>query len=515
MAQHGQVLNFRRYRIDQLIDTADQLHIPLSLQDLKKCELHYRKIEKRDPYIEELRLFASLQKANRRNFAISEFVTDNPEWMRSFLDLMKKAKVLFPSSERPWHISELASVVDASLKCLGAEKKSDFFPLFRLDPISQMPIDFFPFPKNSVAEVGDRVLLIDRSDNLFDTVKHFCRHPLSKGIKNGVSCSCAGIMQDILSICDAIHLDVSKLGDVEKVSFSEILLTPHPGKILFRTDAGSCDEITALLESEGCTVTLIGVVPKKNRISLYVDRDTCFSMDTDFLASFSGSYERSISLSGTSSPKDTSIEGEYQRRDDREICFQASTDNCDVSLGVSLQYLSAVTALALSGVRPENAVVFPFFGADTPERTTEALLTAYRFQSELSIAGTPVFLPNPCKNAVLFAKAKGNAVPACEPLGCDTHLYFLDLTGFSESEFDPLRKALHVIAEHAEKGCLLSATLFKEDFLSHKIHQFCSNGVQFYPCDNSLLYGRNVKLGLLMESVFSLPFPVIGYLKKP
>ena len=110
------IRNFAKFDIVQAEKLREQLSLSMPAEMLQFCGKYYKTQLKRDPFADELQMLdklVSLRESIGVSLAIAEFSTNDAFVARTYADMLKKRKQLFPNAVHPTTLGEAINFANA------------------------------------------------------------------------------------------------------------------------------------------------------------------------------------------------------------------------------------------------------------------------------------------------------------------------------------------------------------------------------------------------------------------
>ena len=117
--KRGIVINFPKLAESQLKNMINDVGLKLTVSQLKKLQTHYRRVEKRDPTLDELYFLGEyFTSRDCRGHLVSDLSTNSKAIAETYADLMEKREAVTRADEPPT-VGELSELTSRYLESRG------------------------------------------------------------------------------------------------------------------------------------------------------------------------------------------------------------------------------------------------------------------------------------------------------------------------------------------------------------------------------------------------------------
>ena len=309
MKTQGKVRGFCGYTPQIMEQMKHDLNIGMSLQALLYCATYYRTQEKRDPFIEELKMldrFVAAQPASATFFAPTELLTNDHFVAETYADMMQKRRILNPNAKHPCTVAEAFTIADAyleragksrtlpSLLSLTEEQKNHPFAAAESN-CAVSPSAAFRFrvlPKGTASlEGGDLLVLLlptsqNRKERYGVSVSDLFNTPAATGLMKRIyTVSESGLLGTLLDIAEGVWIDPSRLASCgEDVPFT-MLSDFYAGDCLVRIASKHYEALYKKAQTNGIRAIAFASVANGTKFSFAYGHEVLFTLESDFLRS--------------------------------------------------------------------------------------------------------------------------------------------------------------------------------------------------------------------------------------
>lgn len=297
--KRGIVINFPKLTESQLKNMINDLGLKLTVSQLKKLQPHYRRVEKRDPTIDELYFLGEYFTARDcRSHVVSDLSTNSKAIAETYADLMEKREAVLKTDDPPT-VGELSEVCAKYLESRGKsypidiKKKnhilshalvlsgrdsdlrliSDGYGTVCKTPIGALGIKSAKPQKIGKLKKGDFILLISPAPDM--TEKEFTAIladqvlvTLGSSIKLLMPMGEQTIIDAVSSIPYGVYLDLDSLYDDENSASELEDLCRRPYGVLAIISANDIVNILGLANETKLKTAVLGSLIGKNKIAV-------------------------------------------------------------------------------------------------------------------------------------------------------------------------------------------------------------------------------------------------------
>ncbi len=566
MTYHSVIRNFANIGLPQAQKLKEVLSLSMSPEMLKFCGAYYRNRAKRDPFVDEIKLLDMLMstRENSGSFvALTEFLTNDAFVARTYADLLKKRKQLYPSLTRPCTLGESANLATSYIRrARGESLATRFVPSIEnirdgitypdanciAAPNSAFRLRLLPFTHTAIADADTLILISPAKD---DTQSVFRRKmatllrdkELLQYVKGVSVIGRGGILEELLNITDGVLIQLSALSPIGTSVPVTTLCEGFEGCRILRVAPQYWNVVTALLSKGGVKATPFASIRQEPQFVFVRDRRSSFALDAHFLRTlnhYHGACAKltdesaltpdTISFGGIGAGKCAYLTPEVAMQIgevttvDSIACVAASATPANTPYKTALwSVLATAAALCTQGT--------PFveqslsIALEIPEELTDSailgkcmstVLGIYRAQTELGLAATGGVtirttknLLNPSVSVWTTAQStqkvantltkSGNFVYAVSPK--------LDQDGLPD--FSALRQMLVQIAKLVNEGKILSARTLVGEAVTDGIRKMSDTHTCVLSNKGIAAEGK-LPLCILIESEEDLPLCFVG-----
>ena len=510
-----------------------------------------------------LDMLVSAREKNGAFAAVTEFLTNDAFVARTYGDLLKKRKQLYPNLSRPCTLGEAANVATEYIRrARGENPKSRFVPSIEnvrdsiaypdasciSAPDSAYRLRLLPFTQTQLCEADTLILVAPVKD---DTKSAFRRKSadllqdknLMQYVKDVLTVGRDGILNELLNITDGAMIYLSTLSPIGTSAPATTLCEGFEGCRILRVAPHNWNIVTTLLAKGGVKATPFASVKKEAQFIFARDNHSSFSLDAYFLRTlnrYSGACAKladeatlspdTISFGGIGGGKCTYLAPEAAKQIgevvsiDSTACVAASATPATALYKTALwSVLAPIAALCTQGIHytkqslslaleiPEDISNPQTFG-----KCMSAILGLYRAQTELGLAasggvsvrGTKE-LKNPSLSVFVTAQNAQNAASIFVKSNSSVYAVSPALDKDGLPDFASLRQMLEKIATLATDGKILSARTLVGEAVTDGIRKMTHT----HTCtltNKSIAAEGKLPLCILIESDEDLPFAFVG-----
>ena len=566
MTYHSVIRNFANIGMPQAEKLRELLSLSMSAEMLKFCGTYYKNQVKRDPFVDELKMLDMLISAREcdGSFAVlTELLTNDAFVARTYADLLKKRKQLYPNLSRPCNLVEAASMASEYIRrAKGETVTTHLLPSVEnirdgitypdascvAAPNSTYRLRLLPLARTEIAE-ADVLILMSPVDG--DAPSTFRRKTsallrdkeLMQYVK-GVSCvGHGGILRQLLDMTDGVLIQLSSLSPFGVSVPVTALCDGFSGCYILRVAPHQWNIVANLLAKGSVLALPFASIKKEPQFVFARDKKSTFALDSYFLRTLNRYKATSAKLGdesalspdviffgGIGGGRCTYLDPEVSAQIGEVVdinstaCVAASSAPANAPYKTALWSILAPTAsLCACGVPYSNQVLslaleFPedLSDAKTVGKCMSAVLGLYRAQTELGLAtagrvsvrgvkglNTPSVsvwtMAQEAKEVANTFTKSGALVYAVSPA--------LDVDGLPD--FSALRQMFHQIAKFANEGKILSSRVLVGEAITDGIRKMSDT----HTCvikDGAAVAGDKLPLCILIESEDVLPLRCIG-----
>ena len=566
MTYSSVIRNFANIGIAQAEKLREQLSLSMSAEMLKYCGKYYKNQLKRDPFVDELKMLdmlVSTRELEGASLAITEFLTNDAFVARTYADLLKKRKQLWPEFSHPCTLREAVNIAsEYILRARSENVQSSFSPSIEniKDSISYPDsacvaarnsayrMRLLPIAQTAISD-GDKLILMspsgyDTQDTFRVRVASIFRNKeFMKHVKGVSKIGRGGILHELLRMTDGATIHLSALSPIDTTVPATTLCEGFCGYYMLRVASHQWNSVAALLARDGVHALPFATIEKEPKFVFVRDMQSNFVLDAHFLRSLncykttcakladeSGFGSNSISFGGIGggicaylTPKTATQIGAVAKIGST-ACVSAYAKPQNAHYKTALWTLLApVASLCAHGIPYSNQVLS--LALEIPTDLTDSIavgkcmstiLGLYRAQIELGLASAGGIFVRPDENidttsVSVWTTAQdiqettgtfaktGSFVYAISPV--------LDSDGLPD--FSSLRQMLNQVAKFASEGKILSSRVLANEAITDGIRKMSYT----HTCvlsDNAVAAQGKLPLCILIESEEVLPFCRIG-----
>ncbi len=566
MTYRSVIRNFSNIGTAQAEKLRDLLSLSMPTEMLKFCGTYYKNQLKRDPFVDELKMLDMLVCTRDRegsSLALTEFLTNDAFIARTYADLLKKRKQLWPEASHPCTLDEAANVASEYIRrARGQDRCAKHFPSIEnvRDSItypdnncvaaqgSPYRMRLLPLASTDIAE-ADTLILMSPVGN--DTSIEFRRKSaallrskeLLQYVKGVSTVGRGGILRELLQMTDGVLIQLSSLSPIGTSVPVTTLCDGFLGCHILRVAPHQWNIVNTLLAKGGVRALPFASIKKEPQFIFVRDKQSSFVIDAHFLRSLNRLKPACAKLVDEASLSPSPIIfggigggkcGYFAPEAAEQIgeVVQIGSTACAAAFATAAKapyktalwsVLTSVATLCARGVSCSDqalsvALEFPTDLSDTVTvgKCISTVLGLYRAQTELGIvtagrvsARTEENLDSPTVSVWTTAQnikkvsstftKSGSLVYAVSPA--------LDPDGLPD--FSALRQLLHQIAKFANEGKILACRVLAGEAITDGIRKM-SNTHTCVLSDKTVAAEGKIPLCILLESEESLPLHCIG-----
>ncbi len=549
---------------------AENLHKLLSLsmpaEMLKFCGTYYKNQLKRDPFVDELKMLDMLIGTRERegaSTALTELLTNDAFVARTYADLLKKRKQLYPNFSHPCTLGEAANVASEYIRrARGEDRCAKYLPSVEnvRDSItypdkscvapqgSAYRMRLLPLASTEIAE-ADTLILMSPSGN--DTSTEFRRKSaallrnkeLLQYVKGVSTVGNGGILRELLHITDGVLIQLSSLSPIGTSVPATTLCDGFLGCHILRVAPHQWNIVTTLLAKGGVRALPFASIKKEPQFVFVRDKHSSFVIDAHFLRSLnrlkaacakladeSALSPSPVTFGGIGGEKCDYLTAEFAEQSDEAVTVDSTVCVSSFAPLVSAPYkttlwsaLATVASLCARGVPYSDqalsvALEFPadLSDAATVGKCISTVLGLYRVQTELGLvtAGrvavrTDTNLNSPTVSVWSTTEKKQKAKSTFTKSGSLVYAVSPTLDNDGIPDFSALRQMLNQVTKFANEGKILSCRVLVGEAITDCIRKM-SNTHTCVLSDTTIAAESNVPLCILLESDQILPLRCIG-----
>ena len=544
------IRNFAKFDIVQAEKLREQLSLSMPAEMLQFCGKYYKTQIKRDPFADELQMLdklVSLRESIGVSLAIAEFSTNDAFVARTYADMLKKRKQLFPNSVHPMTLGEAINFANEFIchaKRIDA-RNNPFSSIENIKDIVSYPdascvtapgsayrMRLLPHPQTEVTS-GDMLVLISPAAN--DTPTAFYRkvsallqnQELMQNVKS-VSCvGNGGILRTLLSMTDGAVIQLSALSPIGTSIPATALCDGFFGCRILRVAPPQWNIVAALLAKCNVRSILFASVKSEPQFVFARDAQSSFALDTRFLRSLNRYTKGGAKLADefALSPTPIAFEGIDGGKCANSVASYAQLESAPYQTAL-WSVLAPIASLCANGV-PYSKQILSLaweFPADLSDSATvgkclAGILGIYRVQTELGLFASRDVPLRADKDLKSPSVSVWITAQETSPLPCiftkeESLVYAftpkLDKDGLPD--FFVLRQAFTQLAKLAEEGKILSCCPLVGESITDGIRKM-SDTFTWNLRDRAVASEGALPFCLLIESEHALPWRNVGLVR--
>ncbi len=566
MTYHSIIRNFANIGLSQAEKLREQLTLSMPAEMLKFCGAYYKNQVKRDPFVDEIKMLDMLVSARENDgsfVALTEFLTNDAFVARTYSDLLKKRKQLYPNLSRPCTLREAANLATEYIRrARGETPKMRYMPSVEnvrdgitypdatciAAPNSTLRLRLLPLARTELAEADTLILMSpakDDSQSVFRRKSAVLLHDkeLMQYVKGVSTIGQGGILRELLNITDGVLIQLSALSPIGTSVPVTTLGEGFEGCRILRVAPHHWNIVTTILAKGGIRALPFASIKKEPQFVFVRDSQSSFALDAHFLRTlnyYSGACAKladesaispdTISFGGIGGGKCAYLTPETATQIgevvdiDSTACVSASAAPKGAHYKTALwSVLAPVASLCACGM-PYSAQSL-FIALEIPERLTDSatlggcmstILGLYRAQTELGLAATGGIPIRTAKDSCLpsvsvWATAQNIQKAASTFTKSGSFVYAvtpkLDKDGLPD--FSALRQMLMQITQLAQEEKILSVRTLIGEAVTDGIRKMSLT----HTCvlsNKSIAAEGKLPLCVLIESEEDLPLCLVG-----
>lgn len=309
MTYHSVIRNFRNIGTAPAENLREQLSLSMPADILKVCASYYKNHEKRDPYVDELKMLdmlVSIRNSEGTGFAPTEFFTNDAFVARTYADLLKKRKQLYPDRTYPCTFGEAINLATQYIHYAKGETNSSRTVLIPENvrdsvtypdatcvaaPQSTYRMRLLPITVNET-EDGDTLILLTWTSEEKQAQFHQKSAELLRNaefmqfVKGVVKVGQGGILHELLNITDSALIHLSSFSPIESSISATALCEEYCGSYILRILPNQVSHILSRLTQDDIRAIPFAQVKQGGKFIFardMKDRSNSFSLDSRFL----------------------------------------------------------------------------------------------------------------------------------------------------------------------------------------------------------------------------------------
>lgn len=550
--------NFRNLRAGQFDPVRETFGIDLSDELLTACAVHCALVLRRDPTVGELKLWNRLAgiPAPIADASLASLETESAAIAETYADMMAKQRELTRET-KPLTLSGALDLASDALERGGKERRLKGFSLRLTDRLSAPFAVAGITEENSPAflsirkeqtraaqpESGDLCLLVDRgalsrydfSEVLLESLES---DEIRAGLRALLPVTETGLLPALFSRFDGLTVDLSQLGQTP-IPSPEILAGAFEGAWIFVFPKRTANELAAALRSHGLSCRIFAELTSGKQLRILGGRQLIES--TDFLRSLFSARTDFAAVLRADGKTDSISTVTHNGFSCRFLPVESASAGSVAAMGLSAFSASAklserafsttvlaaivpVLSCALSGVdyselRLATDLTLPKADFSDPAAAFASAIGLYRVQAELGIPAAQTNLSEqPVKAPVfsVFALGKGGKAPADKLTSPDSKIYLIPIPFSHEGlpDFAALRVLLDDLTAQANHGVIRSARIVLQKAPKKVLAEMQRDLLSACPVGSSKVLSKPLALGILLESIYEMPFDCVATVKE-
>lgn len=568
MAYYSIIRNFANLGVLQYEDLRKRFSIEMPRKMLQFCGTYYKNVAKRDPALDEICMLDKLVSARTKSnasVAPVEFLTNDAFVARTYADLIKKRRALYPAANAPCTLGE---AVNIATQCMRRTKGAAAVPVV-LSPENVRDSVSYPDPvaisasgsswrqrilplKQAALTAGDALVLVaplaEDSPAQFrrKSVALMQNKELMQYLKGVSVVGKDGILPQLLDMTDGALIHLSALSPVESSMPATVLCEGFVGCRILRINAYQWNQVVAILANGGVRALPFASIKQEPQFVFVRDKKTAFTIDTHFLRALTQGKTVSAKLADEAAASIDTIRfggigggacaylspdmkaeiGEVVLSGET-LASASHTSPARAPFKSTLwSVIAPVAALCTCGVSREEqtlslALEFPTDISDPyiAGNCTATVLGLYRAQAELGLpcaGGVPIRSADSLTSAAVstwaFAMGTQKVASSFQKNGSTVYAVAPSLDHNGMPDFAALRQMLDQITKYTKEGKVLSARVLTGEAITDGIRKMSTR----YSCllqDAAVAAEGKLPLCILIESEAYLPLHRIGVVR--
>ena len=564
MLTQSHIRHFGSYTPAQMEQMRNDLGFRMSVARLSFCANYYRTYEKRDPFIEELKMLDFLSEDDApspMSAAPVELLTNCSFIAETYADMMKKRHTLYPDAKTPCTFLEALMLAGAYLGRAGKEASLTGAMLSlednRYARLSHKAENYVGVGESSfglrilkrqkrLPETGDFLVILRGVNQNAPSQYRAALNELWKAdaLTEQIKCvrtvGARGLLYELVTLTDAAYVDLTRLSVTGDDLPLTMLATAYEGDVLIRISPNAYEAFAKGAYALGIRSMAFATVTHGGRIVFAEGRKTLFSLEASFLRSLFPARSAKVKLEGEEHPIPAPIQHVPDRgntcayiaeqKDPAQALFYrgflSSAAFCRPQKGFFLNalhtVLSSVLTLAASGCdyTAQRLSVGLSLPSDTSDpallgETLATILGIYRLQAELGLpmASCKTLVEDSCNHPAItaFAIAEGEAVKDTLT-GVGNHLYCVAPKRRADGlpDFAALRNMLDYIAKLRRRGALQGARVLCRETVTDGVRHMSTETLTCHFSGYTVVADGEMELALLIETTEKLPLTEVG-----
>lgn len=533
------VHNFSSFSPLQLAHLKNALSLSLSDEMLAHCMNHYRLVERRDPYTDELQALSALAEESERLPAASciyDFTTPDEEIAKTYADVIAKRRINTPNEKHPPTLSEIAALASEELQRVGFPKRAQSVRAY------DAPAAFFEDHAPTVTTasgtvrlraaaplaVGDVLVLLaptaptEGIERLPVTVKHSLR--LGQN----------GILSSLLANFDAFSVNLTPFSEQGTVPPMTVLTgSAYCGAYVLCVAAKDLRPLLSFMKEHEIRGFAFATLSATNSITFLRHPAPAFSLRVDFLRTLFRRKRHTVTVVREDAPhapidrtpvalstcpylSDTAF------RNGREGAFESGIFCTAASAPISsagfqtaiYTLLTPVLSQAATGIPIKDQSLSLSLTYTSVEEALAAVLGVYRVQTELAITAHECRLAPaaPEQSSALNVFSLSESFPNASHLthiGATVYCITVETGENGLPVFSRLKEKLSLLSHLNEDFLICAARVLVGESVIEGLEKM-STSLTYVPEEDLDALGEKLPLAILIESTARLPLPAVG-----
>ena len=564
MLTQSHIKSFGSYTVSQLEQMKKDLSFQMSIPRLSYCSAYYRAYEKRDPFIEEIKMlecFSEETEPSPTSAAPIELLTNCDFIAQTYADVMKKRHILHPDAKTPCTLAEMLTLAGTYLGRAGKEtsipnailaledcrnaRLSHYTDNFIGTAESDFGARIVLRPKKKL-ETGDLLVILRLNPNIppakYRTLlgKLFNTPDITYPIKTIRTVSRRGLLYEILSVTDAAYLDLCRLSVTGDDVPLTMLATAYEGDCIVRISPKEYEKFAKSAYEIGIKASAFASVSQGSRIVFAEGTRQLFSLESSFLRTLFPARAAKIKIDGEEAAIPTPISHEvgkasacaylpHTKSNAQLLSYQnhlASVAYCSPDQGFFLNAMETLLTpvLTLSAAGCDYADQRIAVGLTIPQKTSDAkllgettatILAIYRLQAELGLQmNTCMTITDPSINHPrLTALSVASASSLSEKMtAVGNTLYCISPKRQKNGlpDFAALRNLLDYLTKLRKRGVLCSARILCRETVTEGVQKMTSDTIYCKLNGHVVVADGALDLAILIESSEKLALTEVG-----
>ncbi len=564
MSYQATIRNFKNCTQEQAESLRKTLALTMCASTVLYCAAYYKNAEKRDPFVEEIRMLDLLSASLERDchaIAPTQFYTNDEFIARTYADLLNKRKELSPDATHPCTIAEAAGLAaQYLLRTKTPSKKNEFTPipenvrdnLFSASLNAIAPHDstyrLRPFSGTFASPAANDVLILlkpQEKQPMAQFQKAFDLLLQSKALelcaKAVYTVGNDGILRKLLEVTSGVRINLSSLTELGIPLPMTALCNTYGGCRMLRVGVKDLSSATEQLKQFKLQAIPFAQITEDHKFTFSRTQNAAFSIDSGFLNKLYHykptcaklSEEKAVAPSeiryGCSHARSCTYLDADSLHERTDVFFKNGLLSAAASASPKSAFfktalytaLLPVIALALNGIAPfeQNLSLAMELPVDCTEPATAgncmaSVLGLYRAQIELGLPARPVILRSfsdiTAPTVSAFVTAHGKQIP--EHFTNEGNLVYCVAPKLDENgmpDFSALRQMLEQLSAWSRNGDITAFRVLVDRSVTDGILKM----KDAYSCrlsDSTLAADGAHSLLILLESKKKLPLRQVG-----